>query len=211
MNDADQPLAAEAQPGAPVKPEPATDSAKVESKAEDVAVTEVPQQQTTKAIPEPQPSSDVKEEKGAENEAAPTEQGFPDSGEALNFDSVLNEHGGSNAFDLHLDFGNDDMGNQAFLSGTSFENATPSGTDKPGASRPPNNDIAAPAGEGAFDLELQNTNPDGTDDIIGPGESSFDDLFMESENFGENGTGDLNQLEGDSLMNLNELDDNWFT
>lgn len=212
MNDGDQQAAAETQPVAPVKPEPGVESAQVGTKAEEDAATEVLQAQSTEAIPEAQPSIDVKEEKKAENEAARAETAFPDSTEALNFDSVLNENGGSNAFDLHLDFGNDDMGNQAFLSGTSFENATPSGTDKPGTSQPTDNEIAASAGGGAFDLELQDTNPDGgTEDIIGPGESSFDDLFMENENFGESGTGDLNHLEGDSLMNLNELDDNWFT
>jgi len=32
---------------------------------------------------------------------------------------------------------------------------------------------------------------------------------MESENLGE--TGDLNQLEGGSLMEINELDDSWFS
>jgi hypothetical protein len=32
---------------------------------------------------------------------------------------------------------------------------------------------------------------------------------MENENFGE-AAGDLHQLEGDSLMEINELDDSWF-
>jgi hypothetical protein len=45
---------------------------------------------------------------------------------------------------------------------------------------------------------------------MAPGESSFDDLFMENENFGGEGLGDQNLL-GDDLMNINELDDNWFT
>lgn len=214
MRDVDQKVSVEEPPAAPEKLEPTTEPEKVESKAEEGAAAELPQ--STEAIPRPQPSGDVtvKEEK------EPTEkpsQAFPESTEGLNFDSVLNEHGGSNSFDLQLDFGNDDMGNQAFLSGTAFGNAASTGTEKPGTTQPTD---STPAGGGAFDLELQNTPaggenpfPDqdaGTEDIMGPGESSFDDLFMETENLGDSGTGDLNQLEGDSLMNLNELDDNWF-
>jgi len=101
------------------------------------------------------------------------------------------------------------MGNQAFLSGSNF---TASGADKSNTPQP------APTGGGAFDMELQKTEGDdgifpgqgnGAEDFMGPAESNFDDLFLDADNFGENG-GDFNQLEGDSLMNVNELDDNWF-
>lgn len=172
----------------------------------------------TESIPGPQPSQDavVKEEIQTSNNE-PMEQGFGDAG-GINFDSVLNENGGSNSFQLSLDFGDDDMGNQAFLSGTAFGTSAPGET--PGTSQPEISAAMAPAGGGAFDMELQKsegepqTFPDqgnAMDDLMGPGESSFDDLFMETENMGDDGTGDLNQLEGDSLMNLNELDDNWFS
>ncbi|KAJ5806500.1 uncharacterized protein N7503_004102 [Penicillium pulvis] len=170
----------------------------------------------TKPIPGPQPSQDavVKEENQTSNE--PMGQGFGDA-DGINFDSVLNENGGSSSFQLSLDFGDDDMGNQAFLSGTAFGTSAPGET--PGTSQPENSAAMAPAGGGAFDMELQKsegepqTFPDqgnAMDDLMGPGESSFDDLFMETENI-DDGTGDLNQLEGDSLMNLNELEDNWFS
>ncbi|KAJ5091637.1 hypothetical protein NUU61_006507 [Penicillium alfredii] len=157
----------------------------------------------------------VKEEK----EPANAEPGFPGTTDEINFDSVLNDSGGPNSFDLDLDFGNDDMGNQAFLSGSSFGNTGMGGTDKPSVSQPPDSSAHATGG-GAFDMELQRTEgganqlpgqDSAMEDIMGPGESSFDDLFMETENLGGNGTGDLNQLEGDSLMNISELDDNWFT
>ena len=83
--------------------------------------------------------------------------------------------------------------------------------------RPLGNTSDVPAGGGAFDMELQKTEGDdgnflqgnSGEDFMGPAESNFDDLFMDTDNFGENG-GDFNQLEGDSLMNVNELDDNWF-
>jgi hypothetical protein len=216
MKDADQKVPAAQQPPAPEKLEPGTEPEKVEPKLEEGAA---PPPQPSEAIPGPQTSGDavVKKESEPESTAAP-EQAFPETTEGLNFDSMLNTNGGSNSFDLHLDFGNDDMGNQAFLSGTAFGNTASTG-DKPGTSQPTgSNTTPAPAGGGVFDLELQNAGgenpfpgPDGgTEDIMGPGESSFDDLFMETENIGDNGTGDLNQLEGDTLMNLNELDDNWF-
>lgn len=220
MRDVDQKVSVEEPPAAPEKPAPTTEPVKLESKAEEGAAAQLPQ--PTEAAPGPQPSGDatVKEEKEPTEKPVPTDQAFPESTEGLNFDSVLNENGGANSFDLQLDFGNDDMENQAFLSGTSFGNAASTGPEKPGITQPTDNTPAAPAGGGAFDLELQNTaaggeNPfpgqdGGTEDIMGPGESSFDDLFMETENLGDSGTGDLNQLEGDSLMNLNELDDNWF-
>lgn len=138
--------------------------------------------------------------------AEPADHGLPATGGAANVDSVLNEStGGPNEFDIDLDFGNDDMGNEAFLSGSAFQTVgTTGGAEKT---------IGAAAGRGAFDMELQKTEGEGitTDDIMGPGESSFDDLFMETENFGGDATEDLHQLEGDSLMNINELDDNWFT
>ncbi|KAJ5633825.1 hypothetical protein N7528_001667 [Penicillium herquei] len=173
----------------------------------------------TEATPAPQPSQNpiVKEEPQAKADV-PMEQSFPDANEGLNFDSVLNE-GGSGSFNLSLDFGDDDMGNQAFLSGSAFSNVP--GDSKTSASQPPENSTTtASAGGGAFDMELQkseggsNAFPDqgnAMDDLMAPGESSFDDLFMENENLGGDSTEDLNQLEGDSLMNLNELEDNWFT
>jgi hypothetical protein len=81
-----------------------------------------------------------------------------------------------------------------------------------------------PAGGDMFDLELkraeafsaQGGTQDGqqgnnTEDIMAPGESSFDDLFMDNENFGSGDVGDPSMLEGDGLMNINELDDSWFT
>jgi hypothetical protein len=145
----------------------------------------------------------VKEE--TEKEKAP--ESFPGTNEDLTFDSVLND-GGTNDFGLSLDFNDDDMGNQAFLSGSNFA----ASGDKSNTPQP------APTGGDAFDMELQKTEGDegsfpgqdnGNEDFMGPAESNFDDLFLDTDNFGENG-GDFNQLEGDSLMNVNELDDNWF-
>lgn len=145
----------------------------------------------------------------------------PDSEPAeINFDSVLNDSaGGANDFDLHLDFGDDDIGNQNFLSGSNM--AAPGAGS--GAENPPRSDNNAnpSIGGDAFDVELQKSNaPDtgtqGTsadsqahnnpEEVMGPGQSSFDDLFMENDSMG-----DPSFLEGDGLMNINELDDSWFT
>lgn len=213
MSDADLNIPAQVQPPSqPVAKSPSPE--KADLKEEEPTVPEPQAAPTT--IPEPQLKEDVPVK--VENEQAtsvPADQGLAGTQE-INFDSVLNDTGGANTFDLNLDFGNDDTGNQAFLSGTTFGSA-----EKPNASMPVENSIEntipTPAGGGAFDMELDRTDGDanlfteqgGTDDMMGPGESSFDDLFMETENFGEGG--DLNHLEGDSLMNISELDDNWFS
>ncbi|CAI7647640.1 unnamed protein product [Penicillium pancosmium] len=217
MNDADLNIPQQVQPPPPSQPIAKSPSPeKVDLKKEEPTVAE-PQVAPTATIPEPPPKDEVtvkvENEQGA---SVPTDQGLAGTQE-INFDSVLNDTGGANTFDLNLDFGNDDTGNQAFLSGTTFGNAEKPNVSMP-AENPMENTIPTPAGGGAFDMELERTDGDtnlfpdqgaGTDDIMGPGESSFDDLFMETENFGEGG--DLNQLEGDSLMNISELDDNWFS
>lgn len=155
--------------------------------------------------------------------------------------------GGVNEFDLHLDFGDDEIGNRNFLSGAFGTTGTGDGTT------PDLDHSAATGGGDAFDMELQKVGgaadteqqqqqqqqqsqqqsqpqqpqpqPQDTtgsaqmdgggsggemlEDVMGPGESSFDDLFLDSENFG--GDGDQGLLDGDGLMNMSELDDNWFT
>ncbi|KAJ5166907.1 uncharacterized protein N7482_005688 [Penicillium canariense] len=212
MSDVDQKMATQPQPPAAEQTDRDTEPQKVEIKPDDSAVTDLPE--APEAAPAPQPSEAVpiKEEK-----EAGTDQALPGATEGVNFDSVLDEGGAANSFDLNLDFGNDDMGNQAFLSGTAFGNNATSGTDKAGPSLPTDNPTAASAGGDTFDMELGRPDdnepfPDqgnGMEDIMGPGESSFDDLFMENENLDD--TGDLSRLEGDSLMNINELDDSWFS
>ncbi|KAJ5773522.1 hypothetical protein N7457_008418 [Penicillium paradoxum] len=167
--------------------------------------------------PETQSGDDVPIKNDQDNNAAP-DPSFSGANEDLTFDSVLNDTGGTNDFGLSLDFNDDDMGNQAFLSGSNFTaTGNAGGADKLNTTQPEENPPNVPAGGGAFDVELQKTEGDdgnflqgnSGDDFMGPAESNFDDLFMDTDNFGENG-GDFNQLEGDSLMNVNELDDNWF-
>jgi hypothetical protein len=173
----------------------------------------------------------VKVEKEEGQSSAP-DQSAPGTTE-INFDSMLNDTGGPNEFDLHLDFGDDDIGNQNFLSGSSLGNTGIGGdigqeTDQSGAmasmfSKEGDNLDSGPTGGDAFDSEFQRTDgftgqdqqaggqmSNNADDVMAPGESSFDDLFMENENFGGEGLGEENLL-GDDMMNINELDDNWFT
>lgn len=140
----------------------------------------------------------------------------------INFEAVLNDTtGGANDFDLNLDFGDDDLGNQNFLGASG---SVGGGEGDPG--RGPAEAMATdvPGLEGSntaiggdvFDMELQRASitdsglqgqqAGGHGDEGMPGQSSFDDLFMENDS-----TGEGNLLEGDGLMNLSELDDSWFT
>ncbi|KAL4888713.1 hypothetical protein BDV59DRAFT_205834 [Aspergillus ambiguus] len=154
----------------------------------------------------------------------------------LNFNTAPNNPEGPNDFDLNLDFGDDNIGNENFLSGSNFGSLhegghnEPDKTNIPPANTSPNTQGDAgqntniQTGGDAFDLELQKAgvfteqqpeaqtnNTGNNEDTMALGQSSFDELFMESENFGGEGMGDPNLLEGDGLMNINELDDSWFT
>lgn len=218
MGDADQKDAVDAQPLEPSKPEDEPNSVKVEEKPAGGLDLPAPAD-----APGPQPCEDVavKTEQKPETETAaePSGQSLMEGHDGINFDSVLNEGGGSHSFDLSLDFGDDDTGNQAFLSGSGLGGSAPSGPDQQSSSQPVDNNTTtgAPAGGGAFDLELSkpdgdpNGFPDQTmDDLMGPGESNFDDLFLETDNLGGDDAGNVNSMEGDSLMNLDELDGDWF-
>ncbi|KAL4790864.1 hypothetical protein BDV19DRAFT_371601 [Aspergillus venezuelensis] len=145
--------------------------------------------------------------------------------EEINFNSLLNNQG-SNEFDLNLDFGDDNnAGNENFFNANFGDPSAGSGLDTGNAqmagTESGHHSNALPTGGDAFDLELRkfSTQPgdpndqfgSNTEDIMGPGESSFDDLFMESENIGGNDNGDQDLLAGDGLMQLNELDDSWFS
>ncbi|KAL3456905.1 hypothetical protein BJX64DRAFT_293671 [Aspergillus heterothallicus] len=140
--------------------------------------------------------------------------------EEINFDSLLNNQG-QNEFDLTLDFGDDNnAGNENFFNANFGDPNANSGLeagDTQLSNTEPVHENALATGGDAFDLELQKFSGDpneqlgtNTEDIMGPGESSFDDLFMESENLGGNDNGDQDLLAGDGLMGLNELDDSWF-
>ncbi|KAL5049763.1 hypothetical protein BDW71DRAFT_175408 [Aspergillus fruticulosus] len=174
----------------------------------------------------------VKEEEshGAGAGAAPTLSG-QNAGETeqMLYNSMLDNQE-SNEFDLNLDFGgnnndNNNAGNENFFNTTFGDPNSGSGPEggnnQMSNTEPGQHSNALPTGGDAFDLELQKFSAQSgdpneqfggsTEDIMGPGESSFDDLFMESENLGGNENGDQDLLGGDGLMQLNEIDDNWFT
>lgn len=155
------------------------------------------------------------------------------TGEELDFDAMLASMEGStgnNALDLNLNVDNDKVGNDNSLAGTNFLN-----TETGGGNPQPNNDTnsnlnasaqssnnnpgtlpqdtggAAAANNLAgedFNLGLQDlsqSDQQGPIDILVPGESSFDDLFMEKEQHdGEDGMGET------GLAGLNTMDDSWF-
>ncbi|KAL4809440.1 hypothetical protein BDV18DRAFT_80534 [Aspergillus unguis] len=194
-----------------------------EVKAED---NEVKVEQQAEPKKDQQETTNGSAEEGAQGAgAAPAAEVVQNSGDTEQglYDSLLN-NSGSNEFGINLDFGDDgNAGNDNFFNTNFGDSNAGSGleggnTQMPNA-EPGHDNSALPMGGDAFDLELQKfTNQDpneqfgnSTDDIMGPGESSFDDLFMESENMGGNDNGDNDLLGGDELMQLNELDDSWFT
>ncbi|KAL4875375.1 hypothetical protein BJY04DRAFT_211398 [Aspergillus karnatakaensis] len=161
----------------------------------------------------------VKEVKKEESKAGPLPIADGAGTGEINFDSLL-DNPASNEFDLNLDFGDDgSAGNDNFFNSNFGDPNAGAGMDANLESGHDSN--ALTTGGDAFDLELQKFTTDpgdshdqfggNNDDIMGPGESSFDDLFMESENIGGNDNGDQDLLGGDGLMELNELDDSWFT
>lgn len=231
---------------ADVKPEPDPAAPASEQTATGVEIKQEPQSAKTEAettpanqprppAPEPSQQSELEKPVKTEKPDETTTSGVPDGTTETKVQPGGNDAGGVNEFDLHLDFGDDEIGNQNFLSGSNL-GATTTGDGAQGAPDA-NNSSAVTAGGDAFDMELQKVgtatesgpqagegqpasqpelstgleNPGGetSEDVMGPGESSFDDLFMGSENFG--GDGDQGLLEGDGLMNMSELDDNWFT
>ncbi|KAI9369262.1 hypothetical protein BJX61DRAFT_163333 [Aspergillus egyptiacus] len=148
-----------------------------------------------------------------------------DAGETedISFDTLLNNQG-SNDFDINLDFRNDNSntGNDNFFNSNLGDANASNGLDgennQLGNTESGHTNRELPTGGDAFDLELQKLSGDSneqfgnnTEDIMGPGESSFDDLFMESENMGGNESGEQDLLGGDGLMQISELDDSWFT
>ncbi|CRG83068.1 hypothetical protein PISL3812_00416 [Talaromyces islandicus] len=173
-------------------------------------------------------TADIKNEETTTTKS--NDQALPaTTGDELNFDSMLATDGTStNEFDLNFNFGNDEIGNQNFLDGTNFlasgnsmaEGANNNDQDPNSISSllPGLESYAADNNAGGdFNLELQKLNDPsgnqagiegtmGQDDITVPGESNFDDLFLEKDNL----EGEDNLLGGDGLMGLGELEDNWF-
>ncbi|GKZ28676.1 hypothetical protein AbraIFM66950_011112 [Aspergillus brasiliensis] len=232
------------EPEAAAQPseQPVTETDTVQPKAEPTDDALAPKPQTDANASQPSSSDQpIKAEKPEEGAAAvAAAQPVSASGD-FNFDSMLADNSGTNDFDLNLDFGDDGVGNDSFLSGSNLVNVAGStnhgnggdtnqpssaATALPGTENTP---APAPMGGDAFDLELQKAEAyttqavpseeqpfDGQgggnmEDVMAPGESSFDDLFMENDNFGGDGAGDASLLDGDGLVNINDLDDSWFT
>jgi hypothetical protein len=146
--------------------------------------------------------------------------GLPETGrESLNFN-------GPNDFDLSLDFGNDDIENQNFLAGTNFLDSstaaatiTGDGMENQGsissllrglesyATHPTddqfNFDFNRLSADASRQQPINDQRNNSQDDMALHGESSFDDLFMEKDNFGGDGE---DSLLGDSM----DLGDSWF-
>lgn len=139
-------------------------------------------------------------------------------GDEMNFDQMLaTTSQAPNDFDLSFNFTNDEIGDQNFLAGADFGNANSAlGGDA-------NNDNDANAissllpglesyasnnGGDSFNFDLPKLGEHGNgghDDLMAPGESSFDDLFLEKNDL----EGDDALLAGGELMDLGELDDSW--
>jgi len=248
MEEASAALETEAAQASAEKAETYMDTVQPESKAADErAMAEASATATTAQQNEPE--KNVKADKQVKAAAAAGNQPVPGTGGELNFDSMLPDaSGGTNAFDLNLDFSNGEIGNQNFLSGSNFGNSASNaqGKDQGGSISsllPELESYAANAGDD-FNVELQQVGNDtsqqqqqpqpqqaqqqqnqqqqqqqqqqpeaqkdkGQEEVMAPGESSFDDLFMENDNVG--GEGNENMMGGDGMMDIGELDDAWFT
>ncbi|KAL2005496.1 hypothetical protein VTN00DRAFT_2707 [Thermoascus crustaceus] len=252
MEEASAAFEAETAQNSAEKAETLIDTKQPKVKAEDEHATAEASATATAA-----PNEAVKNVKAENQDTAAAvggNQPFSGAGEEMNFDSMLPDtSGGANAFDLNLDFGNDEIGNQNFLSGANFLDSGNSGTNEQGKDQggsissllPGLESYAANAVGDDFNVELQQVGNDtsqqqqqpqqhqaqqqqqqqgqqreqqqqseaqkdkGPEEVIAPGESSFDDLFMEGDNFG--GEGDDSMLGGDGLMDIGELDDAWFS
>lgn len=211
LNELDQP-----EPPVKMETEPAVPEA---------VPAENPEQNKENPVVTEQPVDTIKTEEATtkSNEQAPPAT----TGDELNFDSMLATDGtNTNEFDLNFNFGNDEVGDQNFLDGTNFLASGTSMAEGANNDQDPNSISSLLPGlesyaadnnaGGDFNLELQKLNDAsdnqagmngnlGHDDIMAPGESSFDDLFLEKDNL----DGDDNLLGGDGLMGLGELDDNW--
>ena len=221
----------------PTAPAPEQTAPAVEIKQEPQPTEATP---TNQPPPPPEPSqlSEPEQPVKTEKPDETTTPAMPEGTTETKAEPGGNDTRGVNEFDLHLDFGDDEIGNQNFLSGSNL-GATTTGDGAQGTPEA-HDSSAVTAGGDMFDMELQKVGPivesggeggnqgegpatsqpappmglesqggETSEDVMGPGESSFDDLFMDSENFG--GEGDQGLLEGDGLMNMSELDDNWFT
>ncbi|KAL1969293.1 hypothetical protein VTN77DRAFT_9485 [Rasamsonia byssochlamydoides] len=201
------------------------------------AETEAKAEGSAKSTPEKEAGKTEKQEETTKT----GDQALPSTtGEEMNFDSMIPVTGdGANDFDLHLNFANDEIGNQNSLAGTNFMDSGAGGTMNAGGTsneQPQNQQqssissllpglesYAANNAGDDFNIELQKFNNEmgqhqqssgqqntaqAQDNVMAPGESSFDDLFMEKDNNGGEGEGNL--MGGDGLMDIGELDDSWF-
>lgn len=139
----------------------------------------------------------------------------PGDSTGMNFDSMFPADSGQDGnIDLTMEFPSDEAGDQNFLAGFSVgDGQNKSNQDSMGSLLPGLENYANASGE-------LNMNPPATTDPAQvsptrqdslnnapPGESSFDDLFMDAGNFGGSG-GDDDLLNGDSLQ-IGDLDASW--
>lgn len=139
-------------------------------------------------------------------------------GDEMNFDQMLGTTGQApNDFDLNFNFTNDEIGDQNFLAGADFGNANATmggdtnndnGANAISSLLPGLESYASNNAGDSFNFDLPKLGGNGAhDDLMAPGESSFDDLFLEKNDL----EGDNNLLAGDELMSLGELDDSWLS
>jgi hypothetical protein len=139
-------------------------------------------------------------------------------GDEMNFDQMLATTGQApNDFDLNFNFTNDEIGDQNFLAGADFGNANATmggdtnndnGANAISSLLPGLESYASNNAGDSFNFDLPKLGGNGGhDDLMAPGESSFDDLFLEKNDL----EGNDNLLAGDELMSLGELDDSWLS
>ncbi|KUL86917.1 hypothetical protein ZTR_05334 [Talaromyces verruculosus] len=215
-------------------PVPSPVAAPAPPPTEDIAMPEAPVptvgEHVQETIEKPEPTEKpIKTEPATMPDSEPiaavkvdetTDKGFQQlpvsMGDEMNFDQMLATTGQpSNDFDLNFNFTNDEIGDQNFLAGADFGNANATmggdtnndnGANAISSLLPGLESYASNNAGDSFNFDLPKLGGNGGhDDLMAPGESSFDDLFLEKNDL----EGNDNLLAGDELMSLGELDDSW--
>lgn len=161
-----------------------------------------------KQEPPAQPNNSVTDAPGADPQLS------GDSG-GMNLDSMFPAGSGEGNLDMAMEFTSDEAGDQNFLAGNSLfgmgDNQNKN-QDSMSSLLPGLENYANASGELNMNPQIGNDSaqisPVRKDSVsnVPPGESNFDDLFMDAGNFGGGGEDLLNE---DALVEIGDLDDSW--
>lgn len=168
-----------------------------------------------KKTPKPEPSAP---DNNGTTSAPGTDPQLPGDPASMDLDSMFpsgpGEGGGGGNPGLAMEFPSDEAGDQNFLAGFSVGDNQNKPQDSMSSLLPGLENYANASGElnlnpqaGNNSAQVSPTRKDPVNNVP-PGESNFDDLFMDAGNFGGNSGEDL--LNDEALVEIGDLDDSWF-